>query len=106
MPPGVPQDVCPPALVLFCLFRRGVEVCQAALVEPPPCVVVLNAAALHQRAVPQGAERIAAVVVHIGGAEWSRVLVLLLVVATESITCTQRERHTTINGTVNLLSLF
>lgn len=62
--PGVPQDVCPPALVLLHIFRSAVEVRQATLVKPPSRVVVLSAAALY-RAVLDGAERIAAIVVHI-----------------------------------------
>lgn len=54
----------PPALVPLHIIRSAVEVCQATLVEPPSRVVVLSAAALY-RAVLDGAERIAAVVVHI-----------------------------------------
>lgn len=84
--PGVPQDVRPRPPVPLCILRRAVEVCQATLVEPPSCLVVLGAAALN-RAVVDGAERITAVVVHIRGTEWSRVLVLLLLIATKCITC-------------------
>lgn len=60
--PGIPQDVCP--LSPVCIFRAAVEVCEATLVEPPPCLVVLSAAALHC-AVANGAERITAIIVHI-----------------------------------------
>lgn len=87
--PGVPQDVRPLAPVQLDVLRGAVEVCQATLVEPPARLVVLSAAALH-RAVVDGAERITAVVVHIWGAEWSRVLVLLLLVATKCIACTKQ----------------
>lgn len=88
MSPGVPQDVRPLSRAPLCIFRRAIEVCQATLIEPPPCVVVVNAAALH-RAVANGAGRIAAVIVYIRGAERSRVLVLFLVVASKCITCTK-----------------
>lgn len=62
--PGVPQDVHPLSAVLLCILRGAVEVRQAALVEPPPRLVVLRAAALH-RAVVEVAGGIAAVVVHV-----------------------------------------
>lgn len=90
--PGVPQDVHPLALVLLFVFWRAIEVCHSALVEPPSCLVMLNAAALH-RAVPDRAERIAAVIVHVRGAKWSCVLVLLLVVASEGVACTRTDRQ-------------
>jgi len=64
VPPGVPQDACPLPLVLLPVLRGAVKVCKATLVEPPSCMVVLNAAALHC-AVADGAERVAAVVVHV-----------------------------------------
>lgn len=89
--PGVPGDTRPRAPAVLGVFGRAVEVCQAALVEPPARVVVLAAAALH-RAVLHGAERIAAVVVHVRGTERSRVLVLLLLVAAERVTYT-RKKH-------------
>lgn len=91
--PSVPQDVCPLALVHFCVFRRAVEVCEATLVEPPSCVILQSAAALHC-AILQGAERITAVVVHIWGAEWSCVLVLLLLISSKGITWTETHRST------------
>ncbi len=47
--------------------------------------VLLSAAAL-DCAVVDGAERITAVTVHIHGAEWSSVLILLLLVAAKCIT--------------------
>lgn len=49
--PGVPQDVCLWPPVRLCFFRRAVEVCQATLVEPPSCLVVLAAAAFHSAVV-------------------------------------------------------
>lgn len=88
--PGVPQDVCPLTPALLCIFRTAVEVCQATLVEPPSRLVVLSAAALHS-AVTDGAEWIAAIVVHIWGTERSCVLILLLVIATKCITCTETQ---------------
>ena len=90
--PGVPQDVHPLSAALLRILRGAVEVRQAALVEPPPRLVVLGAAALH-RAVVDGAGGIAAVVVHVRGAERSRVLVLLLLVATKCITWTNTHTH-------------
>lgn len=62
--PGVPEDVSPWPPMLLSVFRRAVEVCHPALVEPPSSVVLLDAAALHC-AVLNGAGRIAAVIVHI-----------------------------------------
>lgn len=93
LPPSVPQDMClwPPGRL--CFSRRAVEVCQAALVEPPSRVVVLAAAAFHS-AVVDGAERITAVVVHVWGTEQSRVLVLLLLIATKRITCAHTQKCT------------
>lgn len=64
MSPGVPHDVRPLPLVSLCVFGRAVEICQTALIEPPPRVVVLKAAALH-RAIANGAERVAAIIVDI-----------------------------------------
>lgn len=64
MSPGVPDDVRPGASVPVQVFRRAVEVRQAALVEPPASVVVLAAAALY-RLVPHGAGGVAAIIVHI-----------------------------------------
>lgn len=94
--PSVPQDMCLWLPAWLCFFRRAVEVCQATLVEPPSCVVVLAAAAFHS-AVVDGAERITAVVVHVWGTERSRVLVLLLLIATKRVTCahthTYRNAH-------------
>jgi len=84
-PPGVPQDVHPPVRVLLRVFRGAVEVGEAAAVEPPAGEVVPRAAALH-RVAADGAGRVAAVVVHVRGAEGSRVLVLVLVVAAKGIT--------------------
>lgn len=45
--PGVPQDVCLRPLLLLCVLWRAVEVCQATLVKPPSCVIVLAAAAFN-----------------------------------------------------------
>lgn len=62
--PGVPQDACPLPGVLLRILRGAIEVRQAALVEPPPGVIVSDAAALY-RAVAEGARRVAAIVVHV-----------------------------------------
>lgn len=86
--PRVPQDVRPRTPALLRVVRAAVEVGQAALVEPPARLVVPSAAALH-RAVADGAGRIAAVVVDVRRAEGSRVLILLLIIATKRITCTE-----------------
>lgn len=90
LPPGVPHDMRPLPMVPLAVLRGGVEVSQAALVEPPTSVVVLGAAALH-RAVVDGAGRVTAVVVYIRGAEWSSVLIVLLIIATKCITCTHTQ---------------
>lgn len=86
--PGVPDDAGPQAPLELQVFRRAVEVGQSTLVEPPASLVVLAAAALHCP-VGHGAGGVAAVVVHVWGAERSRVLVLLLLVAAEGVACTE-----------------
>lgn len=94
LPPGVPKDACPLPLVLVGVFGGTIEVCQSTLVEPPPCVVVHNAATLHCP-VSKAAWGVAPIIVHIWGTEWSRVLVLFLIIATESIACTKTHAHNT-----------
>lgn len=91
--PGVPHYVRPLPRVQLCVFGRAVEVCQAALVEPPSRPVVPDAAAFH-REVADGAGGITAVIVHVRGAERSRVLVLILVVAAKGVTWKRTERLT------------
>lgn len=67
----------------------AVEVCLATLIKPPACVVVLHAAALHSFAI-KSAERNAAIIIDIWGTERCRVLILLLLISSESITCQGR----------------
>lgn len=90
LPPCVPQDACFGLLALPRVLGRAVEVGQAALVEPPARLVVQTAAALHGAVVDE-AGGVAAVAVHIQGAEGRRVLVLLLLVAAESVPCSHKE---------------
>lgn len=85
-PPRVPQDACFGHLVLLRVLGSAVEVGQAALVEPPARLVVQAAAAFHGAVVDE-AGRVTAVAVHVKGAERRRVLVLLLLVAAEGVTC-------------------
>lgn len=89
LPPRVPQDAC--SQLLLGLLGGAVKVGQAALVEPPARLLVQPAAALHG-AVVEEAGRVAAVAVHIQGAERRRVLVLLLLVAAESIACVSQRK--------------
>lgn len=91
LPPRVPQDACSQRLLLLGVLGGAVKVGQAALVEPPARLIVQPAAAFHG-AVADEAGRIAAVAVHIQGAERRRVLVLLLLVATESIACVSQRK--------------
>lgn len=100
--PGVPQDVCPLTPALLRIFRTAVEVCQATLVEPPSRLVVLSAAALHS-AVTDGAEWIAAIVVHIWGTERSCALILLLVIATKCITCKETQSYINVHSAFILI---
>lgn len=91
LPPRVPQDACFQRLCVLRVLGRAVQVGQAALVEPPARLVVQSAAALHGAVVDE-AGRLTAVHVHVQGAERRRVLVLLLLVATESITCLSQRK--------------
>lgn len=91
LPPRVPQDECFHRPLLLRVLGRAVQVGQAALVEPPARVAVQAAAAFHG-AVVEEAGRVAAVAVHIQGAEGRRVLVLLLLVSPESITCLSQRK--------------
>lgn len=97
LPPRVPQDACFQRLLLLCVLGRAVKVGQAALVEPPARLIVQTAAAFHGAVVDE-AGRITAVAVHIQGAERRRVLVLLLLVAAESITCLSQRKYSFISS--------
>lgn len=90
--PRVPQDACFGCLVVLRVLGGAVEVGQAAPVEPPARLVVQTAAAFHGAVVDE-AGRVTAVAVHVQGAERRRVLVLLLLVATESVTCSSKHRE-------------
>lgn len=89
LPPRVPQDACFGRAVVLRVLGRAVEVGQAALVEPPARLVVQTTAAFHG-AVVEEAGGVTAVAVHVQGAEGRRVLVLLLFIAAEGVTCSSK----------------
>lgn len=89
LPPRVPQDAC--SQLLLGVLGGAVKIGQAALVEPPARLIVQPAAAFHG-AVVEEAGRVAAITVHIQGAERRSVLVLLLLVAAESIACVSQHK--------------